>query len=200
MPIQLGGQVDVNATRDQVWESIFDLETMRNVINRVPGITLERLEQIDDLTYELSAIVGVAAVKGKYDGKITILEKDAPTHVKFKGEGKGGGNFTNGEVTVDLTEAADHTAMAYAGVGNLNGPLASLGQRLVDTVGKQFVDQGARIFASEIEMRVAATPLPAGELPPPPPYGVGFQIFVSFVVLAAITALVIILGGQLTAV
>ncbi len=65
MPINIGGKVDVNAPRDQVWESIFDVETMKNVIGRVPGITLERLEQTDELTYELTATVGVAAIKGK---------------------------------------------------------------------------------------------------------------------------------------
>ncbi len=193
MPINVGGKVDVHAPRDQVWESIFDVETMKSVIGRVPGITLERLEQTDELLYELTATVGVAAIKGKYDGKITVLEKIPPTHVKIKGEGKGGGNFTSGDVTLDLTEAEGVTEMTYAGIGNLNGPLASLGQRLVDTVGKSFIDQGAKIFASEIEARVAAVPV---VVEAPPPYGVVFQALVLFVILASIIALVVILAVQ----
>ncbi len=194
MPINIGGKVDVRAPRDQVWESIFDVETMKNVIGRVPGITLERLEQTDELTYELTAVVGVAAIKGKYDGKITVLEKIAPTHVKIKGEGKGGGNFTSGDVTLDLLDGAEGiTEMAYKGTGNLNGPLASLGQRLVDTVGRSFIDQGAKIFAGEIESRVAPVPV---EVVPPAPYGFMFQAVVLFVVLATIVAVVVILTVQ----
>jgi carbon monoxide dehydrogenase subunit G len=197
MPINIGGKVNVNAPRDQVWENIFDVETMKGVIGRVPGITLERLEQKDELTYELTATVGVAAIKGKYDGKISVLEKEPPSHVKIKGEGKGGGNFTSGEVTLDLLEGEAGTEMAYKGTGNVNGPLASLGQRLVDTVGKSFIDQGAKIFAAEIESR--AVPVVVDEhkvVEPPSPYGAVFQYVVLLAVLAAIGAVVIALGLQ----
>lgn len=194
MPIQIGGKVNVNATRDQVWEMIFDVETMKNVIGRVPGITLEHLEQTDDVTYELTAVVGVAAIKGKYDGKITVLEKTPPSYVKIKGEGKGGGNWTSGEVVLRLSEAEHVTEMAYSGQGNLNGPLASLGQRLVDTVGKQFIDQGAQVMAQEIEQRV--TPAAERHVEPPAPYGIAFQAFVFIVVIVAVVTTVVVLALQ----
>lgn len=193
MPINVGGKVNVNAPRDQVWESIFDVETMKSVIGRVPGITLERLEQTDELHYELTATVGVAAIKGKYDGRISVLEKIPPTHVRIKGEGKGGGNFTSGEVVLDLLDGESVTEMSYNGIGNLNGPLASLGQRLVDTVGRQFIDQGAKIFASEIESRFAPVPV-VPEIPAP--YGMVYQSIILFLVLASILALVVALVAQ----
>lgn len=196
MPINIGGKVDVHAPRDQVWESIFDVETMKGVIGRVPGITLERLEQIDELNYEMTAIVGVAAIKGKYDGKIAVLDKVPPSHVRIKGEGKGGGNFTSGEVILDLNDGDGVTEMAYKGVGNLNGPLASLGQRLVDTVGKSFIDQGAKIFASEIESRAALVPAEPVHVEPPPPYGAGFQMVILILVMVAIITLVAFLISQ----
>lgn len=192
MPINIGGKVNVNAPRDEVWRNIFDVKVLKDVIGRVPGITLERLEQTDELTYELTAIVGVAAIKGKYDGKISVLEKVPPSHVRIKGEGKGGGNFTSGEVFLDLTEGEGFTEMAYKGVGNLNGPLASLGQRLVDTVGRQFIDQGAKIFAAEIESHAVVVPVP-GEpvhVEPPAPYGFMMQVFVFLIVIVVIVVLV----------
>lgn len=196
MPINIGGKVNVNAPREQVWENIFDIETMKRVIGRVPGITLERLEQPDEMTYELTATVGVAAIKGKYDGKISVLEKVPPSHVRIKGEGKGSGNFTSGEVILDLTENEHGTEMAYKGIGNLNGPLASLGQRLVDTVGRQFIDQGAKIFAAEIESRAVPVSTEPVHVEPPAPYGVAFQAVLLFVVLAVITVLVAVLVVQ----
>jgi carbon monoxide dehydrogenase subunit G len=195
MPIKIDGKVNVAAPRDKVWDSIFDVETMRSVIGRVPGITLERLEQTDDVTYEVTAVVGVAAIKGKYDGKINIVERTPPSFVRIKGEGKGAGNWTSGEVALNLNEAAGQTEMLYTGQGNLNGPLASLGQRLVDTVGRQFIDQGAKIFAGEIELRVGAVPAVAME-EAPAPYGIGFQVLIAAVVLGVIATLVVFLVLQ----
>ncbi len=63
----------------------------------------------------------------------------------------------------------------------------------MDTVGRSFIDQGAKIFAGEIESRVAPVPV---EIVPPAPYGFVFQAFVLFVVLATIIAVVVILTAQ----
>jgi carbon monoxide dehydrogenase subunit G len=161
MPINIGGKVDVNAPQNQVWDMIFDVDLMKNVI-----------------------------------GRGTVVEKTPPSYVKIRGEGKGGGNYTSGDVVLNLSEEAGHTVMAYSGTGNLNGPLASLGQRLVDTVGRQFIDQGARIFASEIETRVGAVPAGEVHVEPEPAYGFMFQALVTLAVLAAIVALVVFLVIQ----
>lgn len=196
MPIRIGGTVNVNAPQQEVWEMLFDLTVMRDIIGRVPGIALERLEQIDDVTYEATAVVGVAAVKGKYDGKITILERRPPEYVRVKGEGKGGGNWTSGQVALTLSQVDGLTQMAYSGQGNLNGPLATLGQRLVDTVGRQFVDQGAKIFAAQIEQERQArvTPELAPAAPPPaPPLGLAFDVLFVLLVFGALLALIILL-------
>jgi hypothetical protein len=96
-------------------------------------------------------------------------------------------------VYLDLTQGDEGvTIMAYKGVGNLNGPLASLGQRLVDTVGRQFVDQGAKIFAGEIESRAAPVTAEPVMVEAPAPYGFLFQAIVLLVVLASILAVVAI--------
>ncbi len=194
MAIEIGGKVNINASRDQVWDMLFDVETMKSVIGRVAGITLERFEQTDDVTYEMTAVVGVAAVRGKYDGKIIVLEKIAPSYVKFRGEGNGGGNVTNGQVELNLNAIEHATEMQYSGEGNLTGPLANFGQRLVDTVGKQFIDQGAQVLAQEIEHRIA--PEAEAHVEAPAPYGKIFQGFVFFVVIAAIAATVVALAAQ----
>lgn len=193
-PVQLGGEVNVQAPLERVWEMIFDVETMRRVVGRVPGITLTRLDQTDDVTYELTCVVGVAAVRGKYDGKITVLDKIPPSHVRINGEGHGGGNRTVGEVLVDLREEDGHTVMAYSGQGSLTGPLAGFGQRLVDTVGRQFIDQGARVFAQEIEQGMV--PAMEEHEEAPSPYGRVFQAVVIFILLATIAAIVIIRTAQ----
>jgi hypothetical protein len=93
--------------------------------------------------------------------------------------------------------------MAYAGQGNLNGPLASVGQRLVDSVGRQFIDQGARIFASEIQQQhLARVPaelvpgVPTAYVPPPPRVGLGFDILVALLVMGTVIATIVLLIVQ----
>ncbi len=49
-----------------------------------------------------------------------------------------------------LTEQGDQTRLDYVGEGNINGPLASVGQRLIDTVGKQIIQNGTKALAEEL--------------------------------------------------
>lgn len=153
MPLKIEGNVLVEAPLEVVWKSLFDVEVMKDLANKIPGISVERIEQVSDTEYDATATIGVAMVKGKYDGRITILERRPPEYVKMRGEGKGGGNWTKGEAEVTLAAQEGRTLMTYLGTGNISGQLASVGQRLVDTVGRQLVDQGAKAFADEIAAR-----------------------------------------------
>ena len=156
MPIKIEGKVSIDAPREEVWNSLLDLDILKKTASHVPGVDVERLDQIDEMHYEGTATIGVAMVKGKYSGTITILEKRPVEFMRLKGEGKGGGNWTSGEISMTLAEEADKTLMSFVGQGNLSGPLASVGQRLVDTVGRQLIDQGTKILATEIAARYHA--------------------------------------------
>ncbi|MDE3092109.1 MAG: hypothetical protein KGJ80_22270, partial [Chloroflexota bacterium] len=94
-----------------------------------------------------------AMIKGKYDGAITVLEKRSPEYVRFHGEGKSGANWTGGDVSLTLTEQENKTRMTYEGIGNVGGTLASVGQRLIDTVGKHFITHGTQALAEELAAR-----------------------------------------------
>ncbi len=153
MPLRIQGSVVVDAPCEDVYNLLLDPELMKQVVNKIPGISVERLEQVSENEYNGAATIGVAMVKGTYDGKITILEQRVGEYVKLRGEGKGGGNWTTGEAELTLSQQDGKTLMSYLGQGNISGQLASVGQRLVDTVGRQFVDQGALLFAEEIVAR-----------------------------------------------
>ncbi len=153
MAMKIQGQVTVDASRQDVWELFFDTEQLKGVLNKIPGIQVERLVQVADDKYEATATMGVAMIKGKYDGTIVVTEKRALEYVKFRGEGKGSGNWTSGDMALTLTEQEGKTLITYEGNGNVGGALASVGQRMIDTVGKQFVQQGARALAAEFAAR-----------------------------------------------
>ncbi len=153
MPLKLADSVVVDAPREQVWNLFFDADVMKTIANRVPGIHVERLLQVTEDRYEGIATIGVAMVKGKYDVVVNIVEKRAPEYVKIKGEGKGGGNIASGEMALTLAEQDGKTLLRYEGTGNVGGALAAVGQRLIDTVGKQFIANGTKALAEELAVR-----------------------------------------------
>src|SRR5262249_10657873 len=153
MPIKLADSVVVDAPRQLVWDLFFDPEVMTSIANRVPGIHVERLVKVTEDRYEGTATIGVAMVKGKYEIVVNIVEKRAPEYVKSKGEGKGGGNFSSGEMALTLTDQGEKTLLKYEGTGNIGGALAAVGQRLIDTVGKQFIAAGTKALAAELAAR-----------------------------------------------
>jgi carbon monoxide dehydrogenase subunit G len=51
---------------------------------------------VDEDRYETRITIGVAAIKGTYDGKIQLVEKEQPTSYKLLLEGSGSPGFVQG--------------------------------------------------------------------------------------------------------
>ncbi len=83
-----------------------------------------------------------------------------------------------------LTPEGETTRLEYSAAGNLTGPLANFGQRLVDSVGKQFISAGAQAMADEL----AGQSSPAPEPPAMPKASVPAWVYV--LVVVSILALV----------
>lgn len=150
MTLKIQGNVLVDAPRDYVWNLLFDPQALTNVANKIPGVAVEHLVQIAEDKYEGAATIGVAMIKGKYQGLITVLDRRAPEYVKFRGDGKNPSSWASGDMALTITEQDGKTQIHYEGSGNVGGMLASVGQRLVDTVGKHLIEQGAQALAEEL--------------------------------------------------
>lgn len=166
MAIKIQGTVLVPAPPAQVWDSLLDAPTLARIASRVPGVQVERFERTSPTQYVGAALVSVAMVKGRYDGRVDIVEERPCEYVKLHAGGTGGGNRANGDITLTLGQGQDGgTRLDYEAQGNMTGPLANLGQRLVDSVGRQFIDQGVRALSEELagQKSVTTTAVPAGE-------------------------------------
>ncbi len=153
MALKIQGNLTVDAPRADVWKILFDTDALKQIMNKIPGVSVARFERTADDKYEGAATIGVAMIKGKYEGAVTIVEQRALEYLKLRGEGKGGGNWLGGEVALTLADQEGKTFLTYEGSGNVNGPLASLGQRMIDTVGKQFIANGSKALAEELSAR-----------------------------------------------
>ena len=105
----------------------------------MPGC--ESMNEIGPDQYEAVMKVGVASVKGTYKGKLSIKDKQAPSHYVLSGQGSGGPGFMQGDVAIDLEEQDGKTLLRYSTDAKVGGLIASIGQRMLGGVAKMMVEQ-----------------------------------------------------------
>jgi uncharacterized protein len=134
--VKIEGSYTFNAPRDKVWQTLLDPNIMAQCM---PGC--ESLSEIAPDQYEATMKVGVASVKGSYKGKVSIKDKQPPSHYVLTGEGSGGPGFMRGAVAIDLEEQNGQTLLRYSTDAQVGGLIASIGQRMLNGVAKMMVDQ-----------------------------------------------------------
>jgi uncharacterized protein len=154
--VKVSGTHLLNAPRDRVWQCLNDPAFLKECL---PGC--ESMEATGPDQYRVTLTVGIAAVKGKYTGSVTLSEKEPPQRFKMKVEGKGTGGFMQGTGLLELSEDPQGTMVAYQGDVQVGGPIASVGQRLLDGAAKMMVGQ----FFNAVNTQLAALSSP----PPSPP-------------------------------
>jgi len=105
----------------------------------MPGC--ESMNEVAPDQFEAVMKVGVASVKGTYKGKVSIKDKQAPSHYVLSGEGSGGPGFMRGDVAIDLEEQDGKTLLKYSTDASIGGLIASIGQRMLNGVAKMMVEQ-----------------------------------------------------------
>ena len=134
--MKIEGGHDISAPRQKVWEAFLDPEMLRQAI---PGC--EKLELIGQDEYRATMKVGVAAVKGTFEGKVRISDKKAPESYRLWVEGSGGPGFIRGETLITLSDIPGGTRVGYGADVQVGGLIAGVGQRLLGGVSKMMADQ-----------------------------------------------------------
>ena len=134
------GQFKLKAPIQKVWDSLLDPQTLGTC---VPGT--EKMEAIDDTTYEsvVKQRVGPIKVKLKFTTKLT--EVRPPNYIKAVGRGADVtklGNFS-AEIEVKLNETSPNNVdVNYSANISLVGRLATFGERVMraksKSVGEEF--------------------------------------------------------------
>jgi len=148
--MKVAGTYTIAAPREQVWRFLIDPERLARCI---PGAG--KLEKIGENEYSGEINVGLAAVKGVYNGKVKLEDLQPPQHYRMVLDGKGKQGFIKGTGTMDLEEQeGQKTLVRYAGDAQIGGPLASVGQRMIDGAAKTMITQ----FFTAMEAEVIAAP------------------------------------------
>lgn len=134
--MNIEGSSDIAAPREKVWAAFLDPVTLARAI---PGC--EQLEEIGPGEYKASMTVGVAAIKGTFQGKVRLSDLEPPSRYRMKVEGSGGPGFVRGDAVMELSDTEGGTRVHYRADVQVGGLIASVGQRMLGGVSKLVLDQ-----------------------------------------------------------
>jgi carbon monoxide dehydrogenase subunit G len=134
--MKLEGSYEVPAPRQKVWDAFLDPKVLKQAI---PGC--EKLEAAGPDEYKATMKAGVGGVKGTFEGKVRLSDKNPPESYKLAVEGSGGPGFIRGETVITLTDSGSGTKVSYTADLQVGGLIASVGQRMLGGVSKMMADK-----------------------------------------------------------
>jgi carbon monoxide dehydrogenase subunit G len=135
--MKIEGSYEIPAPRLTVWEAFLDPGRLRQAI---PGC--ETLEAIGEDEYRAIMKVGVAAIKGTFEGKVRLADKQPIDSYRMAVEGSGAPGFVRGNALMTLMDAdGGGTRISYTADVQVGGLIAGVGQRMLGGVTKMMADQ-----------------------------------------------------------
>ena len=144
--MKVSGSYTFDAPRERVWQFLIDPDRLSRCI---PGV--KQFQTVGEHEYAGEIDVGVGAVKGLYAGKVKLEDLRPPEHYRMVFDGKGKQGFVKGSGTLDLADEGSKTLLKYTGDAQIGGPLAGVGQRMLEGVAKTMTTQFFTAMNAEIQ-------------------------------------------------
>ena len=145
--MQLSGTHTLQGSPEQVWAALNDPEVLARC---APGV--KSLEATGPDQYRALIELAVGPVKGNYQGKIAITDKDQPHSMTLKVEAKAPVGIVTaiGKLRLSPVQEGKATQLDWEGTPQLAGMLASVGARLIGGVAKAQAD----LFFSKLQKEI----------------------------------------------
>jgi carbon monoxide dehydrogenase subunit G len=163
--MKITGAVSLSAEPKQVWDAIHDPAVLARTL---PGC--ESLTEDGANAYKMRVTMGVAAVRGSYDGSVHLHGLEAPTSLRLKASGAGSPGTVEADVDVSIEPCEDGgTRVTYKADAEVGGPIGGVGQRMLSGVTKKMAGQFFAALDADIagvrpEERAVAS-LPSAAVP-----------------------------------
>ena len=133
--MKIEGSYDLPAPRPKVWAALLDPTRLAAAM-----AGCEKLEAVGEGEYRASLKIGVGAVKGTFEGKVTLSDLEPPSRYKMAVEGSGGPGFVRGMAVMALVDVEGGTRVSYSADVQVGGLIASVGQRMLGGIAKMLLD------------------------------------------------------------
>lgn len=143
--MNLSGSYTFKAPRQAVWDAMLDANAIRNCM---PGC--EAFRTVGEDSYEATMKVGVGSIRGTFDGKIRLVERNQPVSYRMNVEGGGKPGRVKGSGVLTLSGEGDETTIAYDGDAQVAGLIASVGQRLLAVTARKMIEQFFKCMEKQV--------------------------------------------------
>jgi carbon monoxide dehydrogenase subunit G len=149
--MKIEGEHLFNGPREEVWLLFRDPDILASAL---PGT--QDINKISDTEFDITMNVRVGPVSGIFTGKLVISNEVPPESCTLTADGRGGPGFVKGVGNVKFADQGDATTLLkYDGEFQIGGTIASVGQRMIDSVAKSMIRQGFEVFDKALEARLA---------------------------------------------
>ena len=136
--MKIEGEYTFDGPREDLWELVRDPEVLATCL---PGT--QSVQKMSDNEYAGEIKVRIGPISGIFSGQLFVTNEVPPVSCTLTVEGKGKVGFLKGIGNIDMIEQGEgKTLMKYTGEVQIGGKVASVGQRLFDTVSKGMTKQG----------------------------------------------------------
>jgi len=150
--MKIEGEYLFDGPREEVWKLVRDPEVLATC---VPGI--QTVNKVNDSEFTGEIALKIGPLGGTFGGRVTVSNEVAPESCTLTVEGTGKIGFLKGIGNVVLSEQpGSKTLMKYSGEAQIGGKVASVGQRLFESVSKGMVKQGLDKLNEILKQRSAA--------------------------------------------
>ena len=144
------GEETFSYSVNDVWAALHDSDLLTRT---VPGC--KSMKPIGTNEYSVALSLGVAAVKGEYEGKVKVFDLKTPTHYMVKGEGAGAPGFVKTTVNCHLEPRDTGTLLKWHCDAVVGGMIASIGGKALAGIAKFMAKQFFTAFKAEMAGRAA---------------------------------------------
>jgi len=149
--MKIEGEHIFKGPRKVVYEMINDPNVLATA---VPG--MQKLTKTDETHYEGTINLRVGPVSGTFAGVLSITDEVPPESCTLTVDGKGAPGYVRGVGKVHFIEQPDgSTLLTYTGDMNIGGTLASVGQRMIDSVSKSMIKTAFETLDKTLEAKMA---------------------------------------------
>jgi uncharacterized protein len=151
--VNVSGERTFQAPRESVWKVLNDPASMAKTM---PGVESFDIHDSTHWTANVKVPLGLGGLKMKVD--MVKVEEHEPDHAKLRIKGQGVGAIMSMETSFDLAEAdGNGTAMTWNADVRIAGPVGAMGQRVLQPIVNQQVQQVLTALDREVQNAVSGS-------------------------------------------
>ena len=144
--MKLEGTQDFPYDAADVWAALHDVDIL---VKTIPGCKSMVPDGENEYIVELA--LGVAAIKGEYEGRIQVTDVEFPHHYVFSGKGAGSPGYVNANVDCYLEPNENGTLMRWSCDAEVGGLIAGIGGRVMTGISKFMAKQFFKALSDEMK-------------------------------------------------